>query len=91
MKLYTSIRTTIAATAATGWALGNATLAAAQYSPARDWGFHPMMGFGGGWWGMIMGIVFWALVIIGLIFLVRWLVQNTGQRGPAGGGTRWIS
>lgn len=70
----------IAMAAATGGLVANPGAAWAQYGQGRDWGCFPMMGFGGGWWGMIMGIAFWALIIIGLIFLIRWLVQNTGQR-----------
>ncbi|MCL5070337.1 MAG: SHOCT domain-containing protein [Actinobacteria bacterium] len=45
------------------------------------WGW-PMMGgfFGGGlgWIGMIFGFIFFVAIIIGIIFLIVWLVRRTG-------------
>lgn len=46
-----------------------------------------MDGWGIGWFGGIFMIVFWILVIVGLVFLIRWLVQSTksgSHPGPAG-------
>ncbi len=64
-------------------------LAVAMPSPAWaqdrpwDWG-HPMMwGWGWGMGMMLMMLVFWGLIIGGLVVLVRWL---TGQGGAGGGG-----
>ncbi|RJR51800.1 MAG: SHOCT domain-containing protein [Desulfobacteraceae bacterium] len=38
-------------------------------------------GWGMGWFGGIFMFAFWILVIIGMVFLIKWLVQNT--RGGA--------
>ncbi|MFQ5484315.1 MAG: SHOCT domain-containing protein [Desulfobacterales bacterium] len=38
-----------------------------------------MGGWGMGWIGMIMMIAFWVLIIVGLVFLVKWLVQTTSK------------
>ena len=41
-----------------------------------------MMGdWGMGWFGMIFMLLFWGLIIVGLVFLIRWLIQATGNRG----------
>jgi putative membrane protein len=41
-----------------------------------------MGGYGMGWFGPLIMVVFWVAVIIGIVFLIRWLVQST--RGRAG-------
>ena len=44
-----------------------------------------MMGYGGyGWFGGIFMILFWILILVGLIYLVRWLVQSAGQHKTGG-------
>ena len=46
------------------------------------WGWPNMMGgfFGGGlgWIGMIFGFIFFVAIVIGVIFLIVWLVRRSG-------------
>jgi putative membrane protein len=43
------------------------------------WGMGPGMmgGWGMGWLGMIFMLVFCVLVLVGLVFLIKWLIQAT--------------
>ena len=63
-------------------------LNAAQAQSGRygDWHMGPDMmgGWGMGWFGGIFMLVFWILILVGLVFVIRWLVQTT-SRGRNGG------
>jgi putative membrane protein len=41
-------------------------------------------GYGMGWIGMIFMAAFWIAVIVGIVFLIRWLVVSTGSAGKRG-------
>jgi putative membrane protein len=38
-----------------------------------------MGGWGMGWFGGIFMILFWILILIGLVFVIKWLIQSTSK------------
>jgi putative membrane protein len=50
----------------------------AQERPYDFWGMHPMWGMWGAWgFGMmLMMLVFWGLIIVGLVLGIRWLLSQ---------------
>lgn len=59
---------------------------AQQRGDYGGWGMGPGMmgGWGMGWFGMIFMLVFWVLVIVGLVFLIKWLIQTTSSGKTVG-------
>lgn len=53
----------------------------AQAGRYNDWymGRGMMGNWGMGWFGMVVMVIFWGLIIAGVVLLIRWLVQNTGS------------
>ncbi len=58
----------------------------AQQGRYDGWGMGPGMmgGWGMGWFGGIFMIVFWILILVGLVFVIRWLVQTTSNKENSG-------
>jgi putative membrane protein len=46
------------------------------------WG---MGGWGGGAFGFLFMAIFWVLIIVGAVFLIKWLVDQSRSQ-PSGGG-----
>jgi putative membrane protein len=38
-----------------------------------------MGGWGMGWFGGFFSMVFWILILVGLVFLIKWLIQSTSR------------
>ncbi len=46
------------------------------------WGWN---GDGAGLIGMTIMMIFWLAIVVGIVFLVAWLVRQSGQTGHTGG------
>jgi putative membrane protein len=63
----------------------------AQGNRYRDWRMGPdmMYGWGMGWFGGIFSLIFWILLIVGMVFLIRWLIHmSKGHPAPGPSGSR---
>jgi putative membrane protein len=49
------------------------------------WGYMGDMGWGGGWGllGIVHMVLWWALIVLGIAVLVKWLVRGTGSGARA--------
>jgi putative membrane protein len=58
------------------------------YGGYGGWGMGSGMmgGYGMGWLGSILMIAFWILILVGLVFLIKWLIQSTGRDKTTGSG-----
>ena len=79
--------TALAALMASGLLFLPAGRALAQQGGSGNWHMGPgMMGGYGmmGWFGGIFSLIVWILIIVGLILLIKWLVQSTKtEPGPS--------
>ena len=67
--------------------------ALAQGGRYEGWHMGPGMmgGWGMGWFGGIFMILFWIFILVGLVFVIKWLIQSTSKdRGSGQHGSRAI-
>ncbi len=65
--------------------LGPAVAAAQERGYEWGWGMHPMWGVWGAWGigMMLMMLVFWGVVIVGIVLAIRWLAsQGKASHSP---------
>ena len=81
MKYIKSLNTGTITAMALSVILFSPTAALAEWGDNRSWHMGPGMmgGWGMGWFGGIFMMVFWILVLVGLVFLIKWLVQTTNR------------
>ena len=91
MKYIKSLTTGALSTIALSIDLFSSTPALAQWGDNRSWHMGPGMmgGWGMGWFGGIFMMIFWVLVLVGLVFLIKWLIQTTNRvKSDAGNSNR---
>ena len=79
MSQSTTLRLSLA-TLFTMWAVPDAVTAQER---SWEWGMHPMWWIGGVWGigMMLMMLVFWGLVITGIVLAIRWLATQGRDSG----------
>lgn len=50
-----------------------------------------MVGWGWGWFGLVHMVLWWFLIILGIVVLVRWLIGSGGTGSRVGGSDRALS
>jgi putative membrane protein len=91
MKRFNAITKGTIATLSLSFILFLTTPALAQWGDNRGWhmGSGMMGGWGMGWFGGIFMMIFWVLVLVGLVLLIKWLIQATSRdRSDACGSDR---
>jgi putative membrane protein len=89
MKQVKSIATVLTTTTALMMLFFSSTEALADWGDRQGWQMGPGMmgGWGMGWFGGVFMMIFWVLVLVGLIFLIKYLIQSTNRvKSDAGGG-----
>jgi putative membrane protein len=81
MKCIKSLATGTLSTMALSFVVLSSTEALAGWRDDQGWHMGPGMmgGWGMGWFGGTFMMIFWVLVLVGLIFLIKWLVQSTNR------------
>ena len=91
MKLVKWLLSATPTTLASSFVLFAPGRALAQQGGYGGWGMGMgpgmMGGWGMGWFGGIFMMIFWILILVGLVFLIKWLVQSTNRTKLEAGGS----
>lgn len=91
MKYIKSLTTGAITALALSIVFFSSTEALARWGDNQSWHMGPGMmgGWGMGWFGGIFMIIFWIIVLMALVYFVKWLIHSTGRgRTDVAGGSR---